>query len=70
MVVQRPEPRHSKQSAAPHVAARRTQAERRSEAKDGLLGAAAELFAEQGVAETSLAQIGERAGYSLSLIHI
>ncbi|MGH1506429.1 MAG: TetR/AcrR family transcriptional regulator [Acidimicrobiales bacterium] len=47
--------------------ARRTQAERRLVAKDGLLGAAAELFAEQGVAETSLAQIGERAGYSRGL---
>lgn len=47
--------------------ARRTQAERRNVAKDGLLGAAAELFAEQGVAETSLAQIGERAGYSRGL---
>lgn len=47
--------------------ARRTQAERRTEARDGLLGATAELFAEQGVAETSLAQIGERAGYSRGL---
>ena len=46
---------------------RRTQAERRIAAKDGLLGAAAELFAAQGVAETSLAQIGERAGYSRGL---
>ncbi len=46
---------------------RRTQAERRIVAKDGLLGAAAELFAAQGVAETSLAQIGERAGYSRGL---
>ena len=47
--------------------ARRTQAERRLLAKDGLLDATAELFAEQGAAETSLAQIGERAGYSRGL---
>ncbi len=46
---------------------RRTQIERRTAAEDGLLDAAAELFAERGVTETSMAQIGERAGYSRGL---
>ena len=55
------------QSATSQNGTRRTQAERRTTAKDGLLGAAAELFAEHGVTETSLAQIGERAGYSRGL---
>ena len=49
------------------VRARRTQADRRHEAERALLDAAAELFAEQGVTQTSLAQIGERAGYSRGL---
>lgn len=46
---------------------RRTQVERRATAERALLDAAAELFAEQGVIETSMAQIGERAGYSRGL---
>lgn len=49
------------------VVERRTQAERRVEAKEGLLAATAELFAERGVAETSMGHIGERAGYSRGL---
>lgn len=48
---------------------RRTQHERRSTAEEALLDAAAELFAEQGIVETSLAQIGERAGYSRGLVN-
>ena len=47
--------------------ARRTQADRRHEAEEALLDAAAELFAEHGVTQASLAQIGERAGYSRGL---
>lgn len=45
----------------------RTQVERRAEAEEALLEAAAELFAERGITQTSLAQIGERAGYSRGL---
>jgi AcrR family transcriptional regulator len=43
---------------------RRTQAERRAAARDRLLQAAAELIAECGLASVTLAQVGERAGYS------
>ena len=50
-----------------NVTTRRTQVERRAEAEKALLNAAAELFAEHGVVQTSLAQIGERAGYSRGL---
>lgn len=46
---------------------RRTQVERRATAERALLDSAAELFAEQGAVETSMAQIGERAGYSRGL---
>ncbi len=70
-IAERPEPKTENSEAGKPQngggGARRTQEERRLVAKDGLLGAAAELFAEQGVAETSLAQIGERAGYSRGL---
>jgi AcrR family transcriptional regulator len=43
---------------------RRTQAERRAAARDRLLQAAAELIAECGLPAVTLAQVGERAGYS------
>ncbi len=43
---------------------RRTQAERRAEAQGRLLQAAAELIAERGLTAVTLAQVGERAGYS------
>jgi AcrR family transcriptional regulator len=43
---------------------RRTQAERRAAARDRLLQGAAELIAECGLAAVTLAQVGERAGYS------
>ena len=43
---------------------RRTQAERRAAARDRLLQAAAELIAERGLAAVTLAQVGDRAGYS------
>lgn len=48
---------------------RRTQAERREQGKKALLKSAAELFAEQGINQTSLMQIGERAGYSRGLVN-
>src|SRR6516164_343564 len=47
--------------------ARRTQAERRSEAEQGLLDAALRLFARKGVETTTLAEIGDAAGYSRGL---
>jgi AcrR family transcriptional regulator len=44
--------------------ARRTQRERRTEAEQRLLDAAVRLFAGKGIDQTSLADIGEAAGYS------
>lgn len=46
---------------------RRSQVERRTEAETALLDAAMRLFARQGVEATSLAAIGEEAGYSRGL---
>ena len=48
-------------------ATRRTQAERREESDRRMLQAATELIAEHGVSGTSLADIGERAGFSRGL---
>jgi AcrR family transcriptional regulator len=48
---------------------RRTQLERRTEAEQGLLGAATRLFARKGIDQTSLADIGEEAGYSRGLVN-
>jgi AcrR family transcriptional regulator len=49
------------------TASRRTQEERRSEAEQRLLLAAAELVGEIGPAGVTLANVGERAGYSRGL---
>ncbi len=49
------------------TAARRTQEARRTEAEQKLLGAAAELIGEIGPTAVTLANIGERAGYSRGL---
>lgn len=46
---------------------RRTQAERRAEAESRVLAAAAEIVAEKGVDGLTLAEAGERAGYSRGL---
>jgi AcrR family transcriptional regulator len=46
---------------------RRTQAERRAEAESRVLAAAAELVAEKGIDGLTLAEAGERAGYSRGL---
>ncbi|MDT5224825.1 MAG: hypothetical protein QOG19_2232 [Mycobacterium sp.] len=46
---------------------RRTQEERRSEAERKLVSAAAELVAEIGPSRVTLANVGERAGYSRGL---
>jgi len=48
---------------------RRTQAERRAESEQRLVRAFAELILEKGLAETSLAEISRRAGYSATLVH-
>jgi AcrR family transcriptional regulator len=48
--------------------AKRTQFERRAQAERRLITAAIELFAEQGFTHTSMAQIGEKAGYSRGLV--
>lgn len=58
------------QSSAPERATppeRRSQTERRNEAETALLDAAMRLFARQGIESTSLAAIGEEAGYSRGL---
>jgi AcrR family transcriptional regulator len=49
--------------------ARRTQLERRTEAEQGLLEAAVRLFAGKGIDQTSLADIGEEAGYSRGMVN-
>jgi AcrR family transcriptional regulator len=49
------------------AAGRRTQEERRSEAERRLVAAAAELVGEIGPAGVTLANVGERAGYSRGL---
>jgi AcrR family transcriptional regulator len=48
---------------------RRSQAERRHEAEVALLDAASHLFAQYGIDNTSLADIGEEAGYSRGLVN-
>jgi AcrR family transcriptional regulator len=54
-------------STTTRALARRTQLERRTEAEQGLLRAATRLFARKGIDQTSLADIGEEAGYSRGL---
>ncbi len=49
--------------------ARRTQLERRTDAELALLRAAVRLFAAKGIDRTSLAEIGEEAGYSRGLVN-
>ena len=50
------------------TALRRTQAQRRAESEHRILRAAAELFAEQGYVNTTMEQIGTRAGFSAALV--
>ena len=50
------------------TAARRTQAQRRAESEHRILQAAAELFGERGYVDTTMEQIGARAGFSPALI--
>src|SRR5258706_14581310 len=51
------------------AAPRRPQAERRAQSERRLLDAATQLIAEQGFSRTTLAQIGEKAGYSRGLVN-
>jgi AcrR family transcriptional regulator len=46
---------------------RRSQQERRGQAEQSLLDAAVRLFARRGIDQTSLAEVGEEAGYSRGL---
>lgn len=48
---------------------RLSQKERKSQAEKALLNAAEGLIAERGISNTSLAEIGERAGYSRGLVN-
>ena len=48
---------------------RKSQVMRKRDAEIALLNAAEELIAQQGITATSLAQIGERAGYSRGLVN-
>jgi AcrR family transcriptional regulator len=59
----------SELKSTPKKALKRTQEERRSEAECALLDAAEALIAQQGIVQTSLSQIGERAGYSRGLVN-
>jgi AcrR family transcriptional regulator len=62
----------SSSASATHIeraGTRRTQAERRSQSEGALLDAAIRLFAEKGIDQTSLAEIGEEAGYSRGLVN-
>jgi AcrR family transcriptional regulator len=60
-----------RQTPAPEEAVairrKRTQAERRAEAESRVLAAAAEIVAEKGIDGLTLAEAGERAGYSRGL---
>ncbi|MEM7100474.1 MAG: TetR/AcrR family transcriptional regulator [Pseudomonadota bacterium] len=47
----------------------RTQQDRKDQAEEALLNAAEHLITEQGIEKTSLAQIGELAGYSRGLVN-
>jgi AcrR family transcriptional regulator len=58
---------NSARTASPPTG-RRTQAQRRIESEHRILHAAAELFGEQGYVDTTMEQIGTRAGFSAALI--
>jgi AcrR family transcriptional regulator len=55
--------------SSPQPQPRRTQVERRTEAEQALLQAAVRLFASKGIDQTSLAEIGEEAGYGRGLVN-
>lgn len=59
----------SPDSSRPASAERRSQAQRRAESEQRLIQACVELIVEQGLANTSLADIGHRAGASHALVN-
>jgi AcrR family transcriptional regulator len=59
----------SRSASAPKRGTRRTQAERTAESDRKLLRAALKLIGERGYQATSLAAIGEEAGYSRGLVN-
>jgi AcrR family transcriptional regulator len=61
-----PTPRKPTERGRPQ---RRTQEERRNQAEEALLDAAVRLFARRGIEQTSLAEVGEEAGYSRGLVN-
>jgi AcrR family transcriptional regulator len=58
---------HAIRAAAPELSFRRTQAERRAESQQRILDAAILTIGEKGSIRTSLADVGEAAGYSRGL---
>jgi AcrR family transcriptional regulator len=58
----------TRQETAARPRGRRTQQERSAESARRLLDAAIELIAEKGFERTTVAEIGERAGYSRSMV--
>lgn len=52
------------------MTSRRTHAERRAESAQRLLAACVELIADQGFERTTAVEIGERAGYSRSMVSV
>lgn len=60
-------PRSQRASAKASVSAPRTQVERRAEAESRLLATARQLIARRGWSGTTLAEVGEAAGYSRGL---
>src|ERR1700722_3737244 len=60
--------KHHAQTAPPRPGGRRTQRERSEQSASRLLEAAIELIAEKGFERTTVAEIGERAGYSRSMV--
>jgi AcrR family transcriptional regulator len=63
-----PTERDADRTEAATAGSRPTQAERRALSEQRLLEAAIQLIAEQGCSRTTLAQIGEQAGYSRGLV--
>lgn len=60
---------NTRQRSAANKQSLRTQKDRKDEAEKALLDAAEQLITQQGIEKTSLAQIGEHAGYSRGLVN-
>jgi AcrR family transcriptional regulator len=59
----------AERAGASDAPVRRTQRDRSSQAEKALMDAATRLFAERGVDQTSLADVGQAAGYSRGLVN-